>query len=145
MIEIAFMNAVHVPQIAQIERLCFNDPWSERSIAAELSCKLSLWLVALDGERVVGYVGSQTVLDQADMMNLAVHPEYRRQGIGLMLTRRVCEELIKKGVNALLLEVRASNAPAKALYEGMGFTVAGVRPNYYRNPREDAFIMRKEL
>ena len=75
------MNERHVPQIAQLEKLCFNDPWSENSIASELGNKLSLWLVALEDDKVVGYVGSQTVLGETDMMNIAVHPDYRKQGI----------------------------------------------------------------
>ena len=76
------MNEDHIRQIAELERLCFNDPWSVKSIASELNNKLSLWLVAVDAETVVGYVGSQTVLGETDMMNIAVHPDYRKQGIG---------------------------------------------------------------
>ena len=69
------MKECHVSQIAELEKLCFQDPWSERSIASELGNKLSLWLVALDNQKVVGYVGSQTVLGETDMMNIAVHPD----------------------------------------------------------------------
>ena len=79
------MNASHVPQIAALEQRCFSDPWSEKSIASELENPLAMWLVALDGEEVVGYVGSQTVLGETDMMNLAVSPEARRQGTGRAL------------------------------------------------------------
>ena len=76
-----------IGEIAAIEALCFSDPWSEKSVASELENPLSCWLVALDGETVAGYVGSQTVLDETDMMNVAVHPDFRRQGIarGLIL------------------------------------------------------------
>ena len=144
MIRIEWMNADHVPQIAEIERLCFNDPWSENSIATELSSRISLWLVALDGDRVVGYVGSQSVLGETDMMNIAVHPDYRRQGIAEKLVLSLVDALKSKGNYCLTLEVRASNEPAKALYEKLGFTQVGLRPRYYRNPREDACILRKE-
>ena len=75
------MTACHVPQIAELEKLCFHDPWSENSIASELHNKLSNWLVAIDDDQVVGYVGSQTVLGETDMMNIAIHPQYRKQGI----------------------------------------------------------------
>ena len=144
MIRIEQMNADHVPQIAEIERLCFNDPWSENSITTELSSRISLWLVALDGDRLVGYVGSQSVLGETDMMNIAVHPDYRRQGIAEKLVLSLVDALKAKGNYCLTLEVRASNEPAKALYGKLGFTQVGLRPRYYRNPREDACILRKE-
>lgn len=145
MIEIINMTAAHVAQIAEIEKLCFSDPWSENSVASELNNPLSLWLVALDGATVAGYVGSQSVLDGADMMNIAVHPDYRRQGIARELVTGLAGALTEKGVKSLALEVRQSNAPAIALYEQLGFQQVGLRPNYYRNPRENALIMRKEL
>ena len=145
MIEIKTMTEDHVPQIAEMEKLCFSDPWSEKSVASELNNRLSLWLVAMDGERVAGYVGSQSVLDEADMMNIAVHPDYRRQGIGRDLVLALAEALQKKGIRGLMLEVRQSNAPAIALYEQLGFQQVGMRPNYYRNPKENALILRKEL
>ena len=127
-----------------MEKICFHDPWSENSVASELKNPLSLWLVALDGETVVGYVGSQSVEGEADMMNVAVHPEYRRRGIARMLINELMDALAKQGVHSLALEVRDSNAPAIALYEQLGFSQVGRRPNYYRNPREDALILRKE-
>ena len=139
------MNSAHVPQIAQLEKLCFSDPWSENSIASELDNRLSCWLVALEGDKVVGYVGSQTVIDASDMMNVAVHPDFRRRGIAEALILTLEEQLQQRGSRMLLLEVRASNAPAIALYEKLGFSQAGLRKNYYRNPREDALILRKEF
>lgn len=144
MIEIKEMTAEYVTQVAQLEKQCFDDPWSERSIASELQNELSLWLVALEGNRVVGYVGSQTVIDESDMMNIAVHRDCRRHGIAELLIEHLIEGLKKRGSHCLSLEVRASNTPAKQLYEKCGFVQAGKRPNYYRNPREDAMILRKE-
>ena len=143
--ELKRMTDAHVSQVAEIEKLCFSDPWSENSIASELNNRLSLWLVALDGDTVAGYVGSQSVLDEADMMNVAVHPDYRRQGIGRDLVLALADALKEKGIRGLMLEVRQSNAPAIALYESLGFCQVGLRPNYYRNPKENALIMRKEL
>ena len=138
------MNAAHVAQIAQLEKICFSDPWSERSIASELDNQLAFWLVATEGETVAGYIGSQTVMDETDMMNVAVHPDFRRQGIAEALIHSLVEQLKAMGSHCLTLEVRASNAPAIALYEKLGFSEIGRRKNYYRNPREDALILRKE-
>ena len=144
MINIVNMTADHVAQVAALEALCFHDPWSEKSVASELSNPLSLWLVALDGDRVAGYVGSQSVMGESDMMNVAVHPDYRRQGVAEKLCLSLVEALKENGNRCLTLEVRASNEPAKALYEKLGFIQVGLRKNYYRNPREDACILRKE-
>ena len=142
--KIVTMTADHVSQVAALEAVCFHDPWSEKSVASELTNPLSLWLVALEGDRVAGYVGSQSVLGESDMMNVAVHPDYRRQGIAEQLCLALVEALKEKGNHCLTLEVRSSNEPAKALYEKLGFGQIGLRKNYYRNPREDALILRKE-
>lgn len=139
------MQPEHVAFVAEMERQCFSDPWSEKSVASELDNPLSLWLVAETEGEVAGYVGSQTVLDSADMMNLAVSPNFRRQGIGERLVNCLTDALKEKGVKTLLLEVRISNEPAKQLYQKLGFEIVGKRPGYYEKPREDALILRKEL
>ncbi len=142
--EIRNMREADVPQIAELEKACFHDPWSEKSVASELENPLSCWLVAADGEKIAGYIGSQTVLDGADVMNVAVDPVYRRQGVAQALMETLVSRVKEKGAMCLALEVRASNDPAIALYRKLGFVQVGRRPNYYRNPREDALILRKE-
>ena len=139
------MDESHVAAIAQIEKLCFSDPWSEKSIATELSSKLSCWLVAMEDDILVGYVGSQSVLGESDMMNVAVHPDFRRQGIAEALVQGLMVALKEKGNYSLALEVRASNEPAKRLYGKLGFQQVGCRKNYYRNPREDGLILKIAL
>lgn len=142
--EIIQMSASHIADIVEMEKLYFSDPWSTSAFQYELNNRLSLWLVAVENDRVVGYVGSQTVLGEADMMNLAVREEYRRQGVGEKLVEALVERLSQQDAHILLLEVRVSNAPAIALYEKLGFRQVGRRPNYYFKPKEDALIMRKE-
>ena len=142
--EIVPMTRQHVAQVAALEKLCFSAPWSEASAAGELDNPLSVWLVCEDQGRVLGYVGSQTVLDETDMMNIAVLPEARRAGIGERLILSLIELLKDRGSRSLALEVRASNTPAISLYKKLGFLQVGRRPNYYRGPREDALILRKE-
>ncbi len=138
------MNEGHVAQVAALEKLCFSDPWSETSVASELDNPLSLWLIAEEEGTVLGYVGSQTVLDETDMMNIAVRPECRRRGIAAALIGELVNQLRAHGSHVLRLEVRESNVPAIALYESMGFTQLGLRKNYYRNPKENALILGKE-
>ena len=138
------MNESHVKAVAELEKLCFSDPWSVSAFEYELKNPLSVWLVAVEDRLVAGYVGSQTVMDASDMMNIAVAPAFRRLGIAEKLIDMLILQLMERGSNSLTLAVRASNMPAIALYEKLGFTQVGRRPNYYRNPKEDALILRKE-
>lgn len=139
------MTLDDVPEIAELEKICFSDPWSEKSVASELENRLSYWLVAEDNNAIVGYVGSQSVLDSADIMNVAVAPGYRRQGIGEQLIESLSAHLRDKNIAFLMLEVRVSNEAAISLYKKLGFVQVGCRPRYYTKPREDALILRKEL
>ena len=142
--QIIAMNASHVDAVAELEKQCFSQPWSRNSVASELENPLALWLIAVEGEQVLGYVGSQSVLDEADMMNLAVAEAARRQGIAGALVRELICRLKEKGIRCLTLEVRASNNPAQKLYASLGFVQTGRRPRYYVKPTEDALILRKE-
>lgn len=139
------MQQSHIAQIAALEKQCFSDPWSEVSVRSELSNPLSLWLVAEEDGKLIGYVGSQSVAPEADVMNLAVAPEWRKKGIGRALMKALIAQLHNRGITALFLEVRVGNIPAQNLYRGLEFVEVGRRPKYYVNPTEDALILRKEL
>lgn len=138
------MNEAHVVQVADLEKLCFSSPWSENAIQRELSNPLSLWIVAVEGDTVAGYIGSQSVMGEADMMNLAVDPRFRRKGIGEKLVTQLVDRLRNNNVSRITLEVRQSNSSAISLYSKLGFEQVGCRPNYYSNPKEPALILRKE-
>ena len=142
--DIRLMQLADIEQLAELEKICFSDPWSVQAFQYELNNPLSLWLVAVEGNTVAGYVGSQTVIDESDMMNIAVHPDFRRQKIAEKLIQNLIPMLDARQSKSLTLEVRVSNAPAIKLYEKLGFIQVGRRPGYYRNPREDAYILRKE-
>ena len=140
------MNADHLDQVAELERICFSTPWSRNMLAEELENALSAFLVAVDdGENVVGYAGVQVVLDEGYITNVAVRPDCRRQGIAGKLLQVFLDFAQGNRLAFLTLEVRASNAAAIALYESRGFQAAGRRKNYYEHPREDAIIMTKEF
>lgn len=146
MIRIIPMSNAHIPAIVALEQFCFSDPWSSLAFHSELHNPLSLWLVAVDDDdRLMGYIGSQTVLDESDVMNVAVSPQYRKLGVATTLINSLCDALKNKGVKKLSLEVRQSNESAIALYQKLEFVQVGQRKNYYRNPKEDALILQKEI
>ena len=135
------MTAEHVPQIAALERACFSHPWSEAMLEQELWNDSSVVIVA-EGEdgTVLGYAGLQTVLDEGYINNVAVASEYRRQGVADQLIAAFVR-FGRAKLAFLTLEVRASNSPAIALYAKHGFVGAGLRKNYYDDPKEDAVLM----
>ena len=143
--EIGWMTRQHVDQIAEMEIEYFSDPWSASAFYSELSNPLSTWLTATNGDMVIGYVGAQSVLDAADVMNVAVRAQFRRQGVAAQLLNALADHLKQKKIRFLTLEVRKSNDPAIQLYQKLGFGHIGTRPNYYRHPKEDALILQKEL
>lgn len=130
-----------LPQLEELEKLCFSLPWTIEQLRSQLPDEHHIFLTALEGEHLLGYVGMMYVLDEGYISNVAVAPEARRKGIGDALI----EELMKRagllGLAFVTLEVRQSNAPAAALYEKHGFTAVGKRKNYYDLPREDAVLM----
>lgn len=112
------------------------------SITTELTeTEQRLYLVAEEDGHIIGYAGAWLVLDEGQITNIAIHPEFRREGYGAMLTRKLIKELFKRGMSEIFLEVRISNVAALTMYRRLGLTVKGVRKNYYTEPVEDAYIM----
>ena len=145
-VRIVPMNADHLDEVAELERICFSTPWSRNMLAEELDNALSAFLVALDDVgRVVGYAGLQVVLDEGYITNVAVRPECRRNGIAAKLLQVFLDFAQANRLSFLTLEVRASNYGAIALYGERGFRSVGRRKNYYEHPKEDAIIMTKEF
>ena len=145
-VRIVPMNADHLDEVAELERICFSTPWSRNMLAEELDNALSAFLVALDDDgRVVGYAGLQVVLDEGYITNVAVRPECRRNGIAAKLLQVFLDFAQANRLSFLTLEVRASNYGAIALYGERGFRSVGRRKNYYEHPKEDAIIMTKEF
>ena len=145
-VRIVPMNADHLDEVAELERICFSTPWSRNMLAEELDNMLSAFLVALDDtDRVVGYAGVQVILDEGYITNIAVRPECRRQGVAAKLLQVFLDFARANKLSFLTLEVRASNYDAIALYGSRGFRSMGRRKNYYEHPREDAIIMTREF
>ncbi len=142
---IRYMKEADIPSVVEIERMSFSTPWSETSFYNEIYNHRSIAKVAALGEDVVGYVCTKQVADEGHILNLAVHPDYRRRGIATALVENILEELKVNACRFLYLEVRISNYTARKLYESFGFKVVGVRKGYYVIPKEDAVIMMLEI
>lgn len=134
-----------IPEIVSIERLSFSTPWSETSFRSEIYSRYSVTRVAELNGVIVGYICVKHVADECHLLDLAVHPDYRRRGIARALLDDVIQELRIEGCRFFYLEVRSSNYAARKLYEKFGFNMVGVRKGYYVNPAEDAVIMMLEL
>jgi ribosomal-protein-alanine N-acetyltransferase len=127
--------------VEQVEKACFAMPWSRESFWREAAIENTLYLLALDHEQVIGYVGCWISFEEAQITNVAVAPAYRGRRVGTEMMAELIRRVKEKGVTALTLEVRPSNAPALALYKNYGFKEAGRRPHYYSDNGEDAIIM----
>lgn len=133
--------ARHLPQVERLEQRCFSVPWTEAQLRAQLPDDRHVFLVAERGNEVLGYVGLMHVLDEGYISNVAVSPDFRRQGIGAALIAELTRRAGRLELAFLTLEARASNAPAIRLYEKMGFRQVGRRKRYYQRPEEDAVLM----
>ncbi len=144
-IKIVPMNADHLEELEKLERICFSRPWSRKMLAEELENQCAAFLVAQDSitQQVMGYAGLLVMADEGYITNVAVFPEFRRQGVAAKLIA-VFENFARGNKLAFLtLEVRPSNTAAIALYKGFGFEEVGRRKNYYDLPKEDALILTK--
>ena len=138
--EIIPMTAAHIAAVAELERACFADPWSEAGLTEELDNPPAVFRVAVEDGTVLGYVGMHHVLDEGFITNVAVSPAARRRGVARALLADLTAYGTAHSLYRITLEVRVSNTPAITLYEGMGYTRDGVRPGFYRDPTEDAAI-----
>ncbi|MBQ6877237.1 MAG: ribosomal protein S18-alanine N-acetyltransferase [Oscillospiraceae bacterium] len=128
--------------VAEIEKQCFSNPWSEATVSSEIKSRFSDFFGAFSEEKLVGYIGGRTIAEETEIFNVAVSPEFRRKGIAKSLIEKFVEAVRKKETSVIFLEVRASNLSAIALYEKSGFVFCGIRKDYYTNPKENALLMR---
>ena len=134
-----------LPFVQLIEGASFTTPWPPHAYRQELeSNRLAHYLVALIGERVVGYGGIWLMVDEAHITTFAVHPSFRRRRIGERMLIALLDLAVDRGAREATLEVRLSNLAARRLYEKYGFRPVGIRPRYYSDNQEDALIMTTE-
>jgi len=139
------MTPDDLDEIMEIELVAFTSPWLREMFIAEMEGPLSTTVVGLDGDRLAGYATYRVVIDEAHLMNIAIHPEYRLVGLGRALMDQVLGDCKEQEADYIFLEVRESNRPARGLYNSLGFEVIGVRKGYYTDDREDAIVMARRL
>ncbi len=144
MTQLCPLCADHLPDVAEIEALCFSRPWSKSSLTL-LTTPPNGGFVAIADGTAVGYVGFLGVVDELEITNVAVRPTHRRRGLAEALLQCLEAYAQQQGTARITLDVRASNRPAIALYEKMGFVPCGTRKNFYSFPKEDAVIYEKQL
>lgn len=138
--EVVPFSRAHLADVAELERLCFSSPWSEKALELYLTDGIAFVAAGADG-RALGYGGMLPSGNEGEILNLAVHPDARRQGLGGALLDALLAEAVRRGLALVALEVRVSNLGAIALYRSRGFAVAGVRRRFYTAPVEDAYTM----
>jgi ribosomal-protein-alanine N-acetyltransferase len=139
------MTVEDVPAVHEIDLLSFSLPWSERSFRFELSENPLArgWVAEMDGQ-VAAMLLLWYIVDEAHIATIAVHPDFRRQGLGEQILLSAIKAVHQEGARRVFLEVRVGNVAAQALYKKYGFVIAGVRPRYYRDNDEDALLMNLE-
>lgn len=137
------MEKKHLSGVLKIEESCFTHPWSKESFESELRKAESYKFVALENGEVIGFAILDIVLDEGNLLDIAVDRNHRRKGVARALFEKMLEKAQEKELSFITLEVRISSTPAIALYEAMGFEKVGVRKNYYSKPTEDALLMTK--
>ena len=131
--------------LVAIERRCFSDPWSESAFREALASEWTFGLVVEGGRGPAGYLIGRVVAGSGEVLNLAVAPEFRRRGLGGAMLEEGLAAFRRRGATEVFLEVRESNHSAQSLYLARGFRPVGQRAAYYRNPREDALVLRLAL
>lgn len=142
MVELLRMEATHLAEVAELERLCFSLPWSEQALSLYLTDGVAF--VAVEDGTVLAYGGLLPAPGEGEITNLAVHPTARRRGLGGRILDALLQEATDRSLSRLALEVRVSNAPAIALYRSRGFLTVGLRRRFYSAPVEDAYTMVRE-
>ena len=139
------MTSAHIEEIAKLEKECFSSPWSEDGLKTELKNNFARFYVAFSEGRIVGYIGSHNIIGEVYVTNVAVSPDFRRNGVGKTLVKFLIEQMETEKAEFVTLEVRKSNLNAISLYEKCGFEKVGERRNFYEKPIEDAILMTIQL
>lgn len=146
MYKVVTLTEEYIDSLVELEKLCFDEPWTKGMFLGDLKNQNTVYFAATDNNNeVIAYAGMWVAVDEGQITNVAVHPDYRRMGIAKQLLKSLYEVCFKKQICCITLEVREGNANAIALYKSDGFKSVGLRKNYYKNPVENAILMTKEF
>ena len=134
--------------VMEIEHLSFPQPWRLSTFIGEIGnypISIPFVIIHSPNERIMGYVILWFIQEEVQISNFAIHPDFRKKGVGEAVLRDILDKVTKEGAEVIFLEVRPSNHAARSLYEKLGFQILGIKKNYYLSPVEDALIMGKNL
>jgi ribosomal-protein-alanine N-acetyltransferase len=141
LLKIVPMAENHIQKLTEIDRVCFEQPWTFDGLKAELFSETACYFVAEKDGQAVGCAGMQSVCGECYIDKVSVHPYFRRRGIAQALVQHLIQSALKTDSEFITLEVRKFNEPAISLYKKLGFEPVGLRKNFYTNPLEDAILM----
>ena len=134
----------NVNEMLKIEKKAFVSHWSKQSFIDEFGAENGHYIAAVDNGKIIGYSGFRYVLDEGHITTLAVHPKYRKKGVGTKIIEQLLSDAKIKNLKKLYLEVRQSNSPAQKIYKRWGFKILDRRREYYQHPVEDALVMQND-
>ena len=152
--EIVRLQKEHCEILAELEKLCFSRPWSQKAIEDEVNNPNAFFVTAVDEEKILGYGGMHCTHQECYIDNIAVFGHQRKKGVGTAIVKALVQEAQRRGAEYISLEVRPSNQGARALYEAhgfqqvdtkLGFMEEGRRRNFYSDPTEDALILTRRF
>ena len=145
LMEIVRLQKEHCEILAELEKLCFSHPWSQRAIEDEVHNSNAYFVTAVDGDKILGYGGMHCTHQECYEDNIAVFGHHRKKGVGTAIVLALVHEAQRRGAEYISLEVRPSNRPAVGLYTKLGFLEEGRRRNFYNDPTEDALILTRRF
>ena len=134
-----------LPQLVELEKSCFPDPWSQKSLRSTITEDDSYFAVAITDGKIVGYINTTYVLDEMNLNRICVLPQYRKMGAAGSLMESMFAHARQKGLAQIFLEVRLSNLEAQSVYQRFGFKVVGERKGFYQNPPENGLVMTAQV
>lgn len=145
--ELVDFSRDHIISVAELERLCFSSPISEKNLETILVNGIGKGFVCIETKsgRIAAYGGVIVAADEAQILNIATHPDFRNRGLGRETVKAIIYYSQTQGADFITLEVRESNGAAIGLYKSLGFYEVGRLKQYYKRPAEDALILKREL
>ena len=145
MAEFVYLSEKYLDSLCELEQICFSIPWTKGMFEEEIKSNMTHYILCVEDKKVIGYAGLWKVIDEGQITNVAVHPDYRRQGIAVKMLLKLVNDTKPLGICKYTLEVREGNINAISLYKKIGFVQNGLRKEYYADNKENAVLMVLEV